>query len=107
MILDFITWFTGTQSTRAVVSLRDILAWVRFMDACVATRLLPPDQAFVHGACLVFLDGLGAGSGGGVSPKTIRARCLSFMANQISALLGTSPVAIDDLEVHRQDACLG
>lgn len=46
LILDFIEWFTATQNTRAVVSLRDILAWVRFMDACVGRRQLAPEQVW-------------------------------------------------------------
>lgn len=57
-------------------------------------------QAFVHGACLVFLDGLGAGSSGGGSPRTIHERCMAHMASQIGALLGNNAqMGAEDLEV--------
>ena len=68
---------------RSTVSIRDILSWVNFINICCqvkdssntpspmevdedsTTKLgqtgLPPAVAFVHGACLVFIDSLGAG----------------------------------------------
>ena len=61
---------------RCVVSVRDILCWVNFINSCSLTvkadesvametetehNLLDPAVSLIHGACLVFLDGLGAG----------------------------------------------
>ena len=68
-------FFTSTLSRlRFVVSTRDLLSWVNFINTCSASTasdgiddnsndrvLLSPAQAYVHGACLVFLDALGSG----------------------------------------------
>lgn len=56
------------------MSIRDILSWVHFINTCSKTvddetmetdenqyNKLDPAVAFIHGACLVFLDGLGSG----------------------------------------------
>ena len=55
------------------MSIRDILSWVQFINVCSKTievdqmseesgyNQLEPAVAYIHGACLVFLDGLGAG----------------------------------------------
>lgn len=57
------------------MSIRDLLSWVNFINTCsFSTTLNGADEntgdkvllssalAYVHGACLVFLDALGAGS---------------------------------------------
>ena len=43
------------------ISVRDILSWVKFINQTVSE--LGPECSFYHGACLVFLDGIGCGSG--------------------------------------------
>ena len=49
------------------MSIRDILSWVQFINTCTVNDEdqdspgLEPTMAFIHGACLVFLDSLGAG----------------------------------------------
>lgn len=61
-MLEFVDWFLSVQRGRRAVSLRDILSWVGFMNATVGKNTLAPPISFVHGACLVLLDGLGVGS---------------------------------------------
>ena len=58
---------------RCTVSIRDILSWVNFINVttqfiesemetnCNDCQSLEPIQSYFHGACLVFLDALGAG----------------------------------------------
>ena len=62
---------------RSVVSIRDLLSWVQFINATASTMddcgdnnncddidvksKLEPMSAYLHGACLVFIDALGAG----------------------------------------------
>jgi midasin (ATPase involved in ribosome maturation) len=55
-ILDFPLWLTTSLHFTQAVSLRDYLAWARFIASSVAT--IGPAAAFVHGGCLVFVDGL-------------------------------------------------
>jgi midasin len=62
--IKFIEFFkTFSVTNRSVVSTRDILAWVEFInkycsDNCTEESL---KLAFVHGASMVFLDALGSG----------------------------------------------
>ncbi len=43
------------------ISVRDILFWIKFINQSVVK--LGPESSFYHGACLVFLDAIGCGSG--------------------------------------------
>ena len=38
-----------------------MLSWVKFINETVSE--LGPESSFYHGACLVFIDGIGCGSG--------------------------------------------
>lgn len=51
--------FGGGNITSGVISLRDILAWVQFINACVLTSKIDSNIAFLHGAAMVFIDSLG------------------------------------------------
>ncbi|KAG0168625.1 AAA ATPase midasin [Apophysomyces sp. BC1034] len=89
-MLDFIGWYTQTLGqARTVVSLRDILSWVKFVNAAVNNGL-DPNISFVHGGCLVLLDGLGShGSSGsflaGNTLKDFRLKCLRQLAGDNKA----------------------
>ena len=84
------------------MSIRDLLSWVNFINTCSfsATHddvedkvLLPPALAYVHGACLVFLDALGSGSSSSVSSsssssssgavKDAYQACFEFLSSQV------------------------
>lgn len=90
-----------------MVSIRDLLSWVRFINTCcnLATHddhvtsdhvtpyqspsspVLSPSTAYLHGACLVFLDALGAGlssyASTSASPQEARAKCIEFLKAQL------------------------
>ena len=84
------------------MSIRDLLSWVNFINTCSfqATHddmedkvVLPPAMAYVHGACLVFLDALGSGSSSSVSSsspssssgavKDAYQACFEFLSSQV------------------------
>ena len=76
------------------MSIRDLLSWVNFINTCSfsATHadmedkvLLPPALAYVHGACLVFLDALGSGSSSSSSGavKDVHQACFEFLTSQV------------------------
>jgi midasin len=56
---------------RFTISVRDILSWVNFINACTEdkhnegeghdTKKLDLAAAYIHGACLTFLDSFGSG----------------------------------------------
>ncbi|KAI5852686.1 P-loop containing nucleoside triphosphate hydrolase protein, partial [Morchella snyderi] len=57
-IVKFAQWFSESYHfASSTISIRDVLAWVRFINMCD-----PHNTAFglLHGAALVFIDGLGA-----------------------------------------------
>lgn len=62
-MLEFAKWFKVTlqNSSASSISIRDILAWVDFVNKCSASD---PAFAMVHGAAMVFIDTLGANPAG-------------------------------------------
>ncbi|XP_068698835.1 midasin-like [Montipora foliosa] len=106
-ILDFIEWFHSTEfGKKFVVSTRDLLSWVNFINTCTVSitnedtcvdrhnkLLLSPASSYVHGACLVFLDALGSGmtsfstsspsSSSVVALKDAYRSCLEFLRRQV------------------------
>ncbi|CAG8594552.1 11651_t:CDS:2, partial [Racocetra fulgida] len=80
-ILEFINWFFHILGNHgAIISLRDILSWVNFINVTIGQ--LGPKESFIQGGCLVFLDGLGSSSASrtllsGRTLKDIRMKCLT------------------------------
>lgn len=61
-MLDFWQFFNSISSAaRSVLSIRDLLAWARFINSVAAS--FDPLAAYAHGAYLVLLDGIGLGTG--------------------------------------------
>ncbi|KAK2734583.1 hypothetical protein FQN57_001630 [Myotisia sp. PD_48] len=58
-MVHFAKWFKQRfQGTaHASISVRDLLAWVEFVNSC---DQIDPVSSIVHGACLVYIDALGA-----------------------------------------------
>ncbi|ESZ93228.1 hypothetical protein SBOR_6384 [Sclerotinia borealis F-4128] len=84
----FAEWFGETyRSTSSTsVSVRDILAWIKFMNGCSTCS---PYHAVLHGAAMVFIDTLGANPAAllAINPETIqeeRAKCLQQLGTLLS-----------------------
>ena len=73
-----------------------MLSWVMFINAALASskrsalndqlRELTAEEAFVHGACLVFVDGIGSGNTAFSrhrSAETIKQKCISYLRKQV------------------------
>lgn len=79
-ILDFCEFFGENSSAKFVMSLRDILSWVNFINQ--TENKLGVWNAYVHAACLILLDGIGMtqvlGSG-----KNLREISVKFLLDQI------------------------
>ncbi|XP_043542624.1 midasin isoform X1 [Chiloscyllium plagiosum] len=102
LILDFIDWLKNQEfGRRCVLSIRDLLSWVEFMN--VTTRdvtanvvdldeignfRLDPVTGFIHAACLTCIDGIGAGSAFSSPETTLAARkaCLTFLLKKLSKI---------------------
>nr|POE79554.1 midasin [Quercus suber] len=79
-IVSFSRWFKQRYDTSATdsISIRDILAWVTFINA---QKIICLSSAVLHGAAMVYIDTLGANPAGlmslaGSSLAAERSRCL-------------------------------
>ncbi|CAM9144839.1 unnamed protein product, partial [Ectocarpus sp. 8 AP-2014] len=83
-MLDFAWWFNSTASSSLgggnglSLSVRDLLSWAGFITSSVTSSSLDsrssepglrPWEAYVHGAALILLDGMGLGAG--LSPSSV------------------------------------
>ncbi|XP_064629159.1 midasin-like [Lineus longissimus] len=106
-IMDFVQWFSNNDiGKRCTVSIRDLLSWVNFINVCSKTikddsemdtntscPKLEPAVAYIHGACLVFIDSLGSGvtsaSNSHLTEETRKA-CMQFLINQLQQMTHTT-----------------
>ncbi|CAG9859623.1 unnamed protein product [Phyllotreta striolata] len=109
-IVDFLEWFENTTiGKRFTISIRDILTWVNFLNACHGKMDI--SEAYIHGAYLTFLDSLGSGITSTESLNSLnqfKSKCLRFLSNQI-ARLSSSPNILnpDDMRVDVADGKFG
>ncbi|XP_035384712.1 midasin isoform X1 [Electrophorus electricus] len=107
LMLNFIDWLTNQEfGRRCILSIRDILSWVDFLNA-VCERDEDRDDngflalgdveepewdlrldtvtAFVHAACLVYVDGIGSGTTAlaAESAAVARRACLAFLEAEL------------------------
>ena len=63
IMVKFASWFNGNfqRASHQTTSLRDLLSWAEFI--CTQTNL-EPRAAIIHGACMVFIDAIGANPAG-------------------------------------------
>jgi midasin len=76
VVVEFSYWFGQTfrPSSATAFSLRDILAWVKFMNECASNY--SSEFALLHGAATIFIDTLGA------NPSALMAVNLASMDAQ-------------------------
>uniref|UniRef100_M4AJ01 Midasin n=1 Tax=Xiphophorus maculatus TaxID=8083 RepID=M4AJ01_XIPMA len=131
VMLDFMEWL-GQQDfgRRCVLSVRDILSWVNFINAvcerdeasCMTMRTAEEQEedeeeaewdlrldavtACVHAACLVYIDGLGSGTTVSCADGALAARrmCLAFLQQRLSKTTRIDEEMLEALRVY--DPCL-
>jgi midasin len=84
-IVHFAEWFGETyrSSASTSISVRDVLAWVKFINGSMSTD---PYFSVLHGASMVYIDTLGANPAAllAINPETIReerVKCLLELGN--------------------------
>lgn len=107
MMLDYFDWFNvkvcddpNSFCNDFKLSLRDVLSWARFIADVVLKNKTNQYSAYVHGASLMHLDGLGLGTG--VSNKdadATRNLAKAFLLRQITSQ-GAADVAGFQDEMH-------
>ncbi|XP_041950170.1 midasin [Alosa sapidissima] len=107
LMLDFIDWLTNQDfGRRCILSVRDILSWVNFLNQ-VCERdadgfmTMGDDEeeeevewdlrlntvtAFIHAACLVYVDGIGSGTTVSAAESCLATRqaCMGFLKQRLS-----------------------
>ncbi|KAF6211669.1 hypothetical protein GE061_012182 [Apolygus lucorum] len=95
-LIQFLNWFKITEVGKRIgVSVRDVLTWVRFINL-VASNLeghgaIDVATAYVHGACLTLLDGVGTATTATDNVdalKSFRSSCIEFLLKQVDTALG-------------------
>ncbi|XP_013912735.1 PREDICTED: midasin-like, partial [Thamnophis sirtalis] len=123
LMMDFIDWLSNQEfGHNCILSIRNILSWVNFMNVMAQDRLLggpeehqffcvSPVLTFVHAACLVYIDGIGSGTMSCSSGSTALARekCLNYLRRKISQIVRLSDdqrieLRMYDLEREREMA---
>lgn len=88
-IVKFSEWyakqFGGGHTNNGVISLRDILAWVEFINSCDKT-VTSPLAALYHGASMVFIDALGTNNTAYLAEnesrlQTIKKECVNKLSS--------------------------
>lgn len=86
-ILNFTDWLKKSEVTNKFpFSIRDLLSWVYFINSTVSNGLLDIPVAYVHGACMTFLDCFGTALTGHIDTETLsllRQSAINFLLNQI------------------------
>ncbi|OQR67775.1 midasin-like, partial [Tropilaelaps mercedesae] len=94
-MVEFMRWFEKEDlGKRTVISLRDILSWVNFVN--VYASRLNAETAFVHGASMVFLDSLGTGSTSSEQADSVKAARAKALRMLISSLPDTEQCLPED-----------
>ncbi|XP_071334594.1 midasin isoform X2 [Trachinotus anak] len=123
LMLDFIEWLTRQDfGRRCILSVRDILSWVNFLntvcerdeDGFMTMGALEDEEeaewdlrldtvtAFIHAACLVYVDGIGSGTTVSYADNALLARrlCLSFLQQRLSKMTKLDQEMLDALRVY-------
>uniref|UniRef100_A0A674E141 Midasin n=1 Tax=Salmo trutta TaxID=8032 RepID=A0A674E141_SALTR len=122
LMLDFIDWLTNQDfGRRCVVSVRDILSWVNFLNLVCERDAdgfmtmgdegeeeaewdlrLDTVTAFIHAACLVYVDAIGSGTTVSAAENALVARraCLSFLHTKLGGITKLDQEMLDALRVY-------
>ncbi|XP_054474709.1 midasin [Anoplopoma fimbria] len=123
LMLDFIEWLTQQDfGRRCILSVRDILSWVYFLnvvcerdeDGFMTMGALEDDEeaewdlrldtvtAFIHAACLVYIDGIGSGTTASCADSALLARrlCLGYLQQRLSKMTKLDQEMLEALRVY-------
>lgn len=91
-LVQFAQWFNGRYNTSAssCISLRDLLSWVSFIKNLPKLDVL---DATIHGACMVYIDAIGANpaglmSNGSRSVDEERKLCITYLGKLLQTDAG-------------------
>ncbi|XP_075750975.1 midasin [Rhipicephalus microplus] len=92
-IAEFLDWLRSDDlGRRCVATARDILAWTELIKRTMGH--LSPAAAYVHGAVMTFLDGLGTGTTSGEESSAVtvlRRKAMTMLESQLRQQLSAIP----------------
>ncbi|NXY90027.1 MDN1 protein, partial [Alcedo cyanopectus] len=114
LMMDFVEWLANQEFGRqCILSVRDVLSWVNFMNVMVEDEksnaakeyshlYIPPVMAFIHAACLVYIDGIGSGTTSCSAAMALAARekCLTFLWERMSQFLVLTDYQKNELRIY-------
>uniref|UniRef100_A0A3P8RPW4 Midasin n=1 Tax=Amphiprion percula TaxID=161767 RepID=A0A3P8RPW4_AMPPE len=122
LMLDFIEWLIQQDfGRRCILSVRDILSWVNFLNAMcerdedgfMTMGALEDEEeaewdlrldtvtAFIHAACLVYIDGIGSTTVSSADSALLARRlCLGFLQQRLSKMTKLDQEMLDALRVY-------
>uniref|UniRef100_A0A3B4AV04 Midasin n=1 Tax=Periophthalmus magnuspinnatus TaxID=409849 RepID=A0A3B4AV04_9GOBI len=117
LMLDFIEWLIQQDfGCRCILSVRDILSWVSFLNVVCGEKnsgAMDTDEdgcelkldtvtAFIHAACLVYIDGLGSGTTVSSADNALLARklCLGFLQQHLGQMIQRDQEVMEALKVY-------
>ena len=88
-MIEFAAWYASTYTAAAPhISIRDLLSWIHFVNT---SHLSDPYSALVHGAAMVYIDGLGANPASKMSiAETTLSRERQVCLSKLDVLFGHS-----------------
>ncbi|PZC77928.1 hypothetical protein B5X24_HaOG202809 [Helicoverpa armigera] len=105
-ILNFTEWLKNSEVTNKFpFSIRDLLSWVHFINTTVTKGLLETPEAYVHGACMTFLDCFGTALTGHIDSETLvllRTNAINFLLEQIKSVGGEYIESLRDMLSNKQ-----
>ena len=105
LMLDYFEWFNvaicgdpNSFCNGFKLSLRDVQSWASFIaDVSLKNKTIDRYSAYVHGASLMHLDGLGLGTGVSSQDATVtRNKAKEFLSRQISSQGSVGVVGFED-----------
>ncbi|CAM6097712.1 unnamed protein product [Calypogeia fissa] len=81
-LLEFWQWFQQHGEQGRLLSVRDLLSLVSFIN--ITSNDIGQNNAFVHGALLVLLDGIGLGTGmSTAAAQELRSKCIEYLLQKL------------------------
>ncbi|XP_018427598.1 PREDICTED: midasin [Nanorana parkeri] len=111
LIMDFIEWLISQDfGRRCILSIRDVLSWVNFINVTADDTSVKEDigttlnavLAFIHAACLVYIDGLGSGSTFCSAETAVSARqkCMHFLQEKLTTVMEITEDVLSELHMY-------
>eukprot|EP01105_Mastigella_eilhardi_P023687 TRINITY_DN6020_c0_g1_i2.p1 TRINITY_DN6020_c0_g1~~TRINITY_DN6020_c0_g1_i2.p1 ORF type:complete len:5426 (+),score=1513.70 TRINITY_DN6020_c0_g1_i2:922-16278(+) len=105
-MVKFAVWLTARQANH-VLSIRDLLSWMSFMNLCTERSLLCPVAAYINGASMVVLDGLGVGLGmPEAAAQQLRSECMQHLLELLPDAVRQQYAAPEKITVFNDGALL-